>query len=207
MANQPDHVNSAALATMIALTALATVGAALAVTALVRTEQDDLAAIREEPISRDVRSLRAEQERELTAAPVWVEREKGLVSLPIDKAMALTLEDIRRGHTVVGTRKAEEEESGEPETGDEAGSSESGATDDAAESPETSKESTETSPSAPAEGEAGAPKTDGQKSGGPATPQKTPAQGAPAAPTPEGAAPNGATTPKETGPSQEDPGR
>lgn len=206
MANQPDHVNSAALATMIALTALATVGAALAVTALVRSEQGDLAAIREEPMSRDVRSLRAEQEGELTAAPAWVDREKGLVSLPIDKAMALTLEDIRRGHTVVGSRKAEEEES-EPEAGEDAESSETGAADDAAESPETPKESTETSPSAPAVGEPGAPKADGQKSGGPAAPQKTPAQGAPAAPAPEGVAPNGATTPKETGPSQEVPGR
>lgn len=205
MANQPDHVNSAALATMIALTALATVGAVLAVTALVRTEQEELAAVRDEPMSRDIRSLRAEQEGELVAPPAWVDREKGLVSVPIDKAIALTLADIRHGHTVVGSRKAEEESS-EPEGGEGSEASETG-TEGAADGPDTSDETKETAPSESKEGEAGAPKSDGQQSGEPTTPQKAPAQGAPAPESaPKGTAPDGASSPKETGPSQEVPG-
>jgi hypothetical protein len=108
MATQPDHVNSGAIATMFALTALATVAAALGITALVRSEQGELSRVRDEPISRAYRSLRAEQDAGLNAAPAWVDREKGLVSLPIAKAMELTLQDIRRGRTVVGARKPDE---------------------------------------------------------------------------------------------------
>lgn len=108
MATQPDHVNSGAIATMFALTALATVAAALGITALVRSEQGELGSVRDEPISRAYRSLRAEQETSLKAPPAWVDREKGLVSLPIDKAMELTLQDIRRGRTVVGARKPDD---------------------------------------------------------------------------------------------------
>lgn len=222
MANQPDYVNSAALATMIALTSLATVGAALAVTALVRSEQQELAAIREEPMSRDVRSLRAEQERQLNADPAWVDREKGLVSLPIDKAMELTLQDIRRGHTVVGARKAEEEETEETEGADtEEAESEEGAEDESSE-----KEPSDTTPSGDAEpggqpaapgtatppSSPGAPQKNGQQSGGPASPQKTP--GGPASSpgssgqgAPGGGAPAPKPAPKGAEPPQEAPGR
>lgn len=218
MANQPDYVNSAALATMIALTSLATVGAALAVTALVRSEQQELAAIREEPMSRDVRSLRAEQERQLNADPAWVDREKGLVSLPIDKAMELTLQDIRRGRTVVGARKAEEEETEETEGADtEEAESEEGAEDESSE-----KEPSDTTPSGDAEPAApgtatppsapGAPQKNGQQSGGPASPQKAP--GGPASSpgssgqgAPGGGAPAPKPAPKGAEPPQEAPGR
>lgn len=227
MANQPDYVNSAALATMIALTSLATVGAALAVTALVRSEQQELAAIREEPMSRDVRSLRAEQERQLNADPAWVDREKGLVSLPIDKAMELTLQDIRRGRTVVGARKAEEEETEETEGADaEEADTEEAESEEGAEDESSEKEPSDTTPSGAAEpggqpaapGTAappsapGAPQKNGQQSGGPASPQKAP--GGPASSpgssgqgAPGGGAPAPKPAPKGAEPPQEAPGR
>lgn len=143
MATQPDQVNTGALATMFALTALATVAAALGITALVRSEQGELGKVRDEPITRAYRSLRADQERSLNAPPAWVDREKGLVSLPIDRAIALTVQDIRRGRTVVGAAKAEEAEEKPAEEG--------ATPEDGANSPE------EGAQEAPATGEEGAP--------------------------------------------------
>lgn len=143
MATQPDQVNTGALATMFALTALATVAAALGITALVRSEQGELGKVRDEPITRAYRSLRADQERSLNAPPAWVDREKGLVSLPIDRAIALTVQDIRRGRTVVGAAKAEEAEEKPAEEG--------ATPEDGAKAPE------EGAQEAPATGEEGAP--------------------------------------------------
>lgn len=143
MATQPDQVNTGALATMFALTALATVAAALGITALVRSEQGELGKVRDEPITRAYRSLRADQERSLNAPPAWVDREKGLVSLPIDRAIALTVQDIRRGRTVVGAAKAEEAEEKPAEEG--------ATPEDGANAPE------EGAQEAPATGEEGAP--------------------------------------------------
>jgi len=99
--------------------------------------------VRDEPITRAYRSLRADQERSLNAPPAWVDREKGLVSLPIDRAIALTVQDIRRGRTVVGAAKAEEAEEKPAEEG--------ATPEDGAKAPE------EGAQEAPATGEEGAP--------------------------------------------------
>jgi hypothetical protein len=102
MSNEPDKVNSGALATLVALLALAMLGASLTITALVRAEEGEVGAERALPGQNPYRNMRAEQQAELNASPAWSDRAKGLVSLPIDKAEKLMLGDIRRGHTWVG---------------------------------------------------------------------------------------------------------
>ncbi len=102
MSNEPDKVNSGALATLVALLALAMLGASLTITALVRAEVGEVGAERATPAQNPYRNMKAEQQAELVAAPAWSDRGKGLVSLPIDRAEKLMLGDIRRGHTWVG---------------------------------------------------------------------------------------------------------
>lgn len=184
MATQPDHVNSGALATMFALTALATLAAALGITALVRSEEAEVNMVRNEPVTYSFRSLRAEQETLLGSAPAWMDREKGLVSIPIDRAMDLTLRDIRGGNTVVGGRKVEE-------PAEEA--TEGGAQDDGVE------EGRETGD----EGAAAPPATDPKSPaapGEPGTPGESPLNEGDSGQTkpPAGAAPPQGTTPAGT---------
>lgn len=94
--NEADNVNSGALATMIALVALATLAIALVVTMLVRQETDSISSSRAGTQENAVRSLKAEQLVELGAQPSWLDRAKGLVSMPIERAMKLTLEAVRK---------------------------------------------------------------------------------------------------------------
>lgn len=196
MANQPDHVNSGALATMFALTALATVAAALAITALVRTEEGELTLVRNEPITHSYRTLRAEQETSLGTQPAWVDREAGLVSLPIERAMDLTLQDIRRGITVVGGTKAEESDS-EDGAGTEA---------DGADAPEEGAQ--EVPGEQPADGVGTPPGGEPATPGKPGTPGASPLNGQDSGKTkaPQGAAPTQGATPRGA-PTQQDPGK
>ncbi len=102
MSNEPDKVNSGALATLVALLALAMLGASLTITALVRAEENQLGGERALPGQNPYRNMRAEQQAKLNAPAAWADRSKGLVSLPIGRAEKLMLGDIRRGHTWVG---------------------------------------------------------------------------------------------------------
>lgn len=95
-ANEPDKVNSGALAMVLGLVALSTLAVALVVTALVRDEVDKTKDIRDATQENAYRQLKAEQLSELDASPSFIDRAKGVVSIPIDRAMALTLDAIRR---------------------------------------------------------------------------------------------------------------
>lgn len=96
MATENDSVSTDAIGTLVIVLSVAVVAVGLAVTAMVRAEQNALAASRETQANlRPLRELRASQLADLTASPAWVNREKNLVTIPIDRAMELVLEQVR----------------------------------------------------------------------------------------------------------------
>lgn len=94
MATESDNVNSGALGTLLAVGTIATLGIALVVTALVRAETNEEIAKKEVGADRPYRDLIAEQTAKMSAPAAYVDRGKGLVSLPIDRAMELTVSGL-----------------------------------------------------------------------------------------------------------------
>jgi len=94
MATESDNVNSGALGTLLAVGTIATLGIALVVTALVRTEMAGEAQLKEVGADRPYRDLVAEQTAKMAAPPTYVDRGRGLVSLPIDRAMEVTVSGL-----------------------------------------------------------------------------------------------------------------
>lgn len=169
MSNEPDTVNSGALATMIVLVALSTLGVALVVTALVRDETNRLEADSGTGQSRSFESLWYEQEAKMNAAPSWVDREEGIARIPVPSAMEIVLENVRQNPYELspGTPLPEEEEEEEEGVGEDAAPGESDEqTDEAEDKPEGDGNP------AP-EGSALDPKTPAPK--GPSAPAPTPA--------------------------------
>jgi hypothetical protein len=95
-ANEPDRVNTGALATTIGIVAIATLGTALTVTSLVRQESKVLGDARQGTQDRGLRDLRADQLGVLEAAPSWKDRAAGVVTLPIGRAMDWMVEAVRK---------------------------------------------------------------------------------------------------------------
>lgn len=93
--NEPDVVNSGALAVMLGIVALATLAIALVVTALVRDEVSDVMSVRDLSQDRVYRDLRAAQLGKLESPSSWLDKSKGVVSLPIGRAMSLMVEEVR----------------------------------------------------------------------------------------------------------------
>jgi hypothetical protein len=93
--NEPDQVNNGALAVILGIVALATLAVALVVTALVRDEVRDLRGVRDASQDREYRDLKAAQLGKLEGSPAWVDKAQGVVSLPISRAIALTLGEVR----------------------------------------------------------------------------------------------------------------
>lgn len=174
MSNEPDKVNSGALATVVVLLALAMLGVSLTVTALVRAETAEISEDRLAPAQNGFRNLRAEQQAELNAPPSWSDRAKGLVSLPIERAQKLMLGDIKRGRTWVGELKVEEQNLG--------GAPGTEAAEDAAASQDSAEPATPAAPGLTGTGDA--PGTPGPAAAPlPKAPEKAPE--APKAPAPE----------------------
>jgi hypothetical protein len=96
MATEADNVNSGALGTLLAVGAFATLGIALVVTALVRSEMSEEAEKKEVSADRPYRDLVAEQTAKLSAPAAYINRGSGLVSLPIERAMELTVEGLKK---------------------------------------------------------------------------------------------------------------
>ena len=116
MSNEPDEVNSGALATMIVLVFVATFAVALVVTALVRDETNSLHARGDASQERAFRQLRAEQKLLLNSAPAWVDRGAGVTSVPIEDAMKSVAEAIRSNpYALTPGAKSEEEKKAEAE--------------------------------------------------------------------------------------------
>lgn len=94
--NEPDFVNNGALSLVLGLVAVSTAAICMIVGALVRDEVNAVNAERD--VTQDVgfRHLRAAQQSVLEANPAYKDRTAGTVSVPIGRAMALTLESVRR---------------------------------------------------------------------------------------------------------------
>jgi len=94
MATESDNVNSGALGTLLAVGTVATLGIALVVTALVRAEVTNETELKEVGADRPYRDLVAEQTAKMAAPATYVDRGRGLVSLPIDRAMEVTVSGL-----------------------------------------------------------------------------------------------------------------
>jgi hypothetical protein len=97
MATEEDKINTGALATIGAVLAISVVAVAFAVTALVRSEA---ASMTEEKGSsanlRPIQELRQQQTQAMTGAPVWIDKASNQVSLPIERAQQIVLDEIRK---------------------------------------------------------------------------------------------------------------
>ncbi len=96
MATEDDNVNSGALGTLLFVGAFATIGIALVVTALVRAEMSDEAEKKDVGADRAFKDLVAEQTAKLSAPASYIDRGKGLVSLPIDRSMELVVSGLKK---------------------------------------------------------------------------------------------------------------
>src|SRR3970282_1458068 len=96
MATEADKVNDGALATLVAVGTFAMIGICAFVTALVRHEVSSETGRKEVGADREQRDAAAPRRPKLSAPPAWVDRGKGLVSLPIDQAKELVVGDLTR---------------------------------------------------------------------------------------------------------------
>ena len=96
MATESDNVNSGALGTLVAVGTFAMLGIALVVTALVRAEVADETEKKEASADRPLRDLVDEQKAKMNAPAAYVDRGKGLVSLPIERAMELVVSGLKK---------------------------------------------------------------------------------------------------------------
>jgi hypothetical protein len=97
MATESDRVNTGALGTIAAVGALALLGIAAALTALVRHQEDQLTVEHSTTANlRPFSELKKEQHSTLVSSPAWVDRNKQRVSIPIERAMQLVVTDIQQ---------------------------------------------------------------------------------------------------------------
>jgi len=95
MATEPDKVDSGVLGTLILVLTFGVLGTALAVTALVRTEADQLGKERSQA-NETFAALRGSQEADLHLPPAYIDQSAGKVRLPIERAMQVVVRDLRR---------------------------------------------------------------------------------------------------------------
>jgi hypothetical protein len=195
MATESDNVNSGALGTLLAVGTIATLGIALVVTALVRTELSAEAEKKDVGADRPYRDLLAEQTAKMAAPASYVDRGRGQVSLPIDRAMELTVSGLIKDPNsatppapVGGSGGSAATEAGGASTG---GTGGTGGVAPAGEAkPEETKPPEEGKPAGeakPAEDQKDEKKKDEKKKDGPKP--KPPAAPVPAAPAPVAPAP------------------
>lgn len=96
MATEADNVNSGALGTLVAVGTVAFFGIALVVTALVRTELAEETEKKDVSADRPYRDLVAEQRAKLDSPAAYLDKTKGVVSLPIERAMELTVQGFKK---------------------------------------------------------------------------------------------------------------
>jgi len=94
-ANEPDKVNIGGLSVAFVLSAIAMLSISMFIVSLVRQEVGDKGVERGNQQDRAVRDLRNSQLEQLRMGPVFADREKGLVQIPLERAMALTLAAVR----------------------------------------------------------------------------------------------------------------
>src|SRR5688572_11867404 len=115
MATEPDKVDSGVLGTLIAVLTFGLLATALAVTALVRTEEDVLAAERS-GTNEAFAEMRGAQEADLNLPPAYMDQQAGVVRLPIDRAMQVVVRDLRRNPESATAAKPAEHQNGDGAT-------------------------------------------------------------------------------------------
>lgn len=94
---EPDNINVGLVATVTVVGALLVVAIAAALTALVRSESSSYGnEVGAYANLGTVKRLKEEQRGKLEASPSWSDQSKGLVSVPIDRAMGLVTADIQK---------------------------------------------------------------------------------------------------------------
>ncbi len=96
MATQQDKTSTGLLATIVVVGAFSMIAISAWVTALVRSERAKVDELR--PNHADLETVAALDRAQLaglTAAPRWVDREKGKLAIPIDMAMSRVVEQYR----------------------------------------------------------------------------------------------------------------
>lgn len=97
MATESDRVNVGAIAAMVAVGAIVLVVIVGVLSALVRQEvQADVERKGGAVNVRPYQDLRAAQQAELAEEAKWTDKGKGILSIPIDRAMEVVVQDLRR---------------------------------------------------------------------------------------------------------------
>jgi hypothetical protein len=97
MSVESDKTNTGAVATIVVVGVFAMISISALVTAMVRSEQTDLDAVRPEHADLEtVAALKREQLASLHKATHWADQAAGKVAIPIDRAMKLVLDDYRK---------------------------------------------------------------------------------------------------------------
>jgi hypothetical protein len=179
MSTEADKQNIGVIVTIVAVGSFAMIAVSLAVTALVRSEVKELSSERSPTAdTQTVRELKAGQRSSLSSPAHWADRGKGLVAIPLERAMQLVGEDLRRNpHLATPSLPAKDEaDGGAPEPGqqDDAQKHSPEATDGAKKSPV---------PGAPGSA-APAPQAQGGAAGTAPAPSSAPAPTPSASPTP-----------------------
>jgi len=96
LATEEDKINTGALGTLVAVGMFAMLSITAAVTALVRHDIEAEEAVKDADANQVVAELKAKQHDTLTGPAKYVDRNKGLVSLPIDLAKGLVVAELQR---------------------------------------------------------------------------------------------------------------
>jgi hypothetical protein len=96
MSTESDKINTGALATITAVGTFAMVAVAAVVTALVRYDVGAAEGAKYADGNQSYRELVAEQSTKLASSPHWLDKQKGVVALPIDRAMQLVAKELAR---------------------------------------------------------------------------------------------------------------
>jgi hypothetical protein len=95
MATEKDNVNTGLLGAIAAVLTLAVLGIALAVTALVRSSEDEQVAIKSEEARKPFDEMKQQQSADLAGNLSWADKNKGTVRVPIDRAMQLVVKGVQ----------------------------------------------------------------------------------------------------------------
>ena len=97
MVTQADKTNTSVVATIVVVGAFAMISISALLTAMVRSEEADVDAVR--PMHADLDTIAAldkQQNEGLHAAPHWSDKEARRVSIPIESAIKLVLSELKK---------------------------------------------------------------------------------------------------------------
>jgi hypothetical protein len=97
MVTQADKTNTSVVATIVVVGAFAMISISALLTAMVRSEEADVDAVRPTHADLDtIAALDKQQTDSLHAAPHWADKEARRVSIPIENAMKLVVSELKK---------------------------------------------------------------------------------------------------------------